>query len=114
VIRDHDVNFIDISSENFGQGFENKLYIDKLLPAQRTLFIDSDCLLTGSLDIVFDAFSGRSVSVVGGEKSDGEWFGDLRSRCERFEVSEIPVFLGAVYYERMMTLLSLCSKSLVI
>jgi hypothetical protein len=95
---DSGVRFIDISSRDFGQGFENKLYIDELLPAQRTLFIDADCLVTGSLDPVFEAFEGRSVSVVGGERSEGEWFGDLRDRCDRFEVSSVPVFVGAVYY----------------
>lgn len=95
---DPGVQFIDIGSRDFGEGFENKLHIDDLLPAERTLFVDADCLLAGPLDPVFEAFEGRSVSVVGGEKSKGEWFGDLSARCERFGVESVPVFVGAVYY----------------
>lgn len=95
---DSGVQFIDISTRDFGEGFENKLHIDELLPAERTLFVDADCLLTGSLDPVFEAFEGKSVSAVGGEKSEGEWFGDLSARCGRFTVSSVPVFVGAVYY----------------
>lgn len=95
---DPGVQFIDIGSQDLGEGFENKLHIDELLPAQCTLFIDADCLLTGSLEPVFERFAGRSVSVVGGEKSEGEWFGDLSARCGQFEVSNVPVFVGAVYY----------------
>jgi hypothetical protein len=95
---DSGVQFIDISARDFGEGFENKLHIDELLPARHTLFVDADCLLTGSLDSVFKAFEGRSVSAVGGERSEGEWFGNLRVRCERFGVESVPVFVGAVYY----------------
>lgn len=93
-----EIQFIDIGDRAFGEGFENKLHIDSLLPARRTLFIDADCLLTGPLDAVFERFEGKAVSAVGGEKSEGEWFGDLRSRCERFEVSSVPIFVGSVYY----------------
>jgi len=93
-----EIQFIDIKDREFGEGFENKLHIDELLPARRTLFVDADCLLTGPLDPVFETFRGHSVSVVGGEKAGGEWFGDLSTRCERFRVQSVPVFVGAVYY----------------
>ncbi len=95
------VQFIDISDRDFGVGFETKLHIDEMLPARRTLFIDADCLLAGPLNPVFEAFEGKSVSVVGGEKSEGEWFGDLQIRCERFGLQSVPVFVGAVYYVEM-------------
>jgi hypothetical protein len=98
VQEDPGVQFLDIGARDFGEGFESKLHIDELLPATRTLFIDADCLLTGGLGPVFEAFEGQSVSVVGGERAEGEWFGDLRARCERFGVSSVPVFVGAVYY----------------
>jgi hypothetical protein len=93
-----EIQFIEIGDRDFGEGFENKLHIDEMLPAPRTLFIDADCLLTGPLDPVFETFRGNSVSVIGGEKAEGEWFGDLSTRCERFAVESVPVFVGAVYY----------------
>jgi hypothetical protein len=93
-----EVRFIDIRNREFGEGFENKLHIDELVPAHRTLFVDADCLLTGPLGPVFETFRGHSVSAVGGEKAEGEWFGDLSTRCERFGVQSVPVFVGALYY----------------
>jgi hypothetical protein len=47
---------------------------------------------------VFSQFAGRAVSVVGEIKKDGEWFGDIQSRCQRYKVPAVPVFVGAVYY----------------
>lgn len=84
--------------QELAQGFSSKLYLDQLAPAVKTLFIDSDCLCLRNLDEVFRRFSGRAVSVVGELKKDGEWFGDIRSRCQQYKVPAVPVFVGAVYY----------------
>ncbi len=95
---DRGVQFIDISSQDFGKGFETKLHFDKLAPADRTLFIDADCLITGALDPVFDRFSGHSVSTVGRMISDGDWWGDVAERSEKVGVDAVPLLVGCVYY----------------
>ncbi len=82
----------------YGEGFSPKLHIDRMSTADATLYIDADCLCVGSLESVFERFSGHAVSAVGKEMNQGEWFGDIRSRCARFEVASIPVFVGALYY----------------
>ena len=86
------------SSKEMARGFSSKLHLDQLAPAAKTLFIDSDCLCVRNLDGVFQRFVGQAVSVVGAMKSEGEWFGDIRSRCQRYGVAAVPVFVGAVYY----------------
>jgi len=86
------------SSQEMAKGFSSKLYLDQLAPAQKTLFVDSDCLCLRNLDAVFQRFAGQAVSVVGTMRSEGEWFGDIRSRCQRYGVRTVPVFVGAVYY----------------
>jgi hypothetical protein len=86
------------SSKEMARGFSSKLHLDQLAPAAKTLFIDSDCLCIRNLDGVFQRFAGQAVSVVGAMKSEGEWFGDIRSRCQRYGVRAVPVFVGAVYY----------------
>ena len=93
-----DINIIELEPDQFGRGFSPKLHLNKIAPAQKTLFIDADCLLCGSLESVFDRFEGKAVSVIGYPMSSGEWFGDIASVCKRFNVESIPRFNGGMYY----------------
>lgn len=81
-----------------GAGFESKLHLDQLAKASATLFIDSDCLVYGSLLPLFNRLSGRPVAVVGSPQSDGEWFGDVGHLCRQLGVQGIPRFNGGLYY----------------
>jgi len=92
------INIVDLDVNRYGSGFSPKLYLNELAPADRTLFIDADCLCTGPLHDTFDRFSGRPVSVVGQRISRGEWFGDVASICDRFGIRGMPKFNGGVYY----------------
>ncbi|RFZ82239.1 hypothetical protein DYU05_16625 [Mucilaginibacter terrenus] len=92
------VNIIQIASDELGKGFSPKLHLDKIAPMGRTLFIDSDCLVYGSLLPVFERFKERHVSVIGTPIQDGEWFGDIAAVCKRFSIGQLPKFNGGVYY----------------
>lgn len=81
-----------------GRGFASKLFLDKYSPADQCLFIDADCLCTGPIGWVFERFAGHPVSVVGGQITEGEWFGDVRAVCESVGVKAIPKFNGGIYY----------------
>ena len=93
-----DVDVIDLNPGQFGEGFSPKLYLNELAPADQTLFVDADCLCTGPLNRAFDRFAGHPVSVIGRPISDGEWFGDVASICDRFDIPAMPRFNGGVYY----------------
>lgn len=93
-----DIEIIELKPAQYGQGFSPKLYLDKLAPADQTIFIDADCLCTGPLEPAFDRFAGHAVSVVGGAISEGEWFGDVAAVCRQFGVSALPKFNGGLYY----------------
>jgi hypothetical protein len=93
-----DVRIIPLQPGQFGRGFSPKLHLDALAPAARALFIDADCLCTGSLEPAFATFAGHAVSVIGREISSGEWFGDVAAICRRLEIAAIPRFNGGVYY----------------
>ncbi|GAA6621356.1 hypothetical protein [Scytonema sp. NUACC26] len=92
------IEVIEIQAGQYGQGFSPKLHLDKLAPANKTLFIDADCLCVGSLEPVFKRFSGHAVSVIGRSISEGEWFGDIGTVCLRFGVVSLPKFNGGIYY----------------
>ena len=81
-----------------GVGFSMKLQLDRLAPADQTLFIDSDSLCLGPLEPVFDRFAGAPVAVLGTRVSEGEWFGDIARQCANFGIPAMPRFNGGVYY----------------
>ena len=94
----HYIKIIPVQPDEFGQGFSPKLHLDKLAPIGKTLFIDSDCLIYGNIESIFEKFADRDVSVVGGYISSGEWFGNVASICKKFDVKQIPKFNGGIYY----------------
>lgn len=91
-------DILSVDPGQLGTGFSPKLHLDKLAPADKTLFVDADCLVTGSLDPVFERFKGRSVSTVGRMISEGDWWGNVAERCEKVGVDEVPLLVGCVYY----------------
>ena len=92
------IEVVKVQPGQLGKGFSAKLQLDKLVSDGKTLFIDSDCLVFGPLNPVFDKFKGSGVSVIGGYISSGEWFGDIASVCKKFNVPHIPKFNGGLYY----------------
>lgn len=92
------VKVLRFEKGELGVGFSMKLKLDRLAPAEQTLFIDSDCLCFGPLDTLFDRFEGSGVSVLGTQATDGEWFGDIASVRGRFGLAALPRFNGGVYY----------------
>lgn len=93
-----DLKIIPLKQGQYGHGFSPKIHLDKIAPADKSLFVDADCLCVGSLEQAFADFRGHSVSVIGREISDGEWYGDVATICRTFNIRAIPRFNGGVYY----------------
>lgn len=92
------IQIIPIKPGELGEGFSPKLHLDKLVSDGQTLFVDSDCLIFENLDLVFEKFKGRDISVIGTYIANGEWFGEIKKICKLFNVPHIPKFNGGVYY----------------
>src|SRR5439155_22832255 len=93
-----DINIIPLRPGQYGRGFSPKIHLDKIAPADQSLFVDADCLCVGSLAEAFAAFRGHSVSVIGREISNGEWDGDVAAICRQFKIPALVRFNGGVYY----------------
>jgi len=91
---------IDAKPEHLDQGTGIKLYIDKYLQTQYTLFIDSDCLCYGSLQSAFDLFSVKNVSVAGNIVNAASWCGEEQAKTiyEIFGITKLTRFNGGIYY----------------
>jgi hypothetical protein len=87
-----------LHSGELGIGFETKLHLDTLAPAEKTLFIDADCLVYSRLETLFQRAEGHPVATFGTSISEGEWFGDVKHLCATLGVSSIPKFNGGLYY----------------
>jgi hypothetical protein len=94
----NDIEIVEMLAGQYGIGFSPKLSLDQITPAEKTLFVDADCLCFGSLESVFDRFEGKAVSVIGKSISEGEFFGDVKTLCRSFLLSELPYFVGGIYY----------------
>lgn len=92
------IQVITVKANELGLGFSPKLHLDKLVTEGQTLFIDSDCLVYGDLSPVFEKFKDHNVSVVGNYISSGEWFGDVKKICKKFDIKQMPKFNGGLYY----------------
>jgi hypothetical protein len=91
------INFIHIEKGTLGSGFQPKLFLDKLVQTEHTLFIDADCLVYSRLESIFKATSSFPVGVIGFPVSQGEWFGDIAHYCNHLGVTHIPKFNGGIY-----------------
>lgn len=92
------IEIIQIQLNQYGIGFSTKLYLDEFAKDGQTLFIDSDCLIFGSLEFLFEKFKGNTVSVIGGYINNGEWFGDIKKICASYRIEKLPKFNGGIYY----------------
>jgi hypothetical protein len=82
---------------SYGDGFSQKLHLDKYSPFDETIFIDADCLAITPLDSMINLFKPHSFMVFGDQISSGEWFMDVSEVCKKFNVPSLPLFNGGVY-----------------
>lgn len=92
------INILEIRENQYGKGFETKLYLDHFAQTDQSLFIDADCLVYGNLNQVFDIFKGRSVSAIGDQITEGDFFCNIATMINQLKLPYMPRFVGGVYY----------------
>ena len=91
-------------SPAYGKNVEQKLHLDLYSPFQKTLFIDADSLVCGSLRHVFEHYRGRAFITPGfeyirpGTSGDPHWKMNFDKVFDTFPVSKLPKFNGGIYY----------------
>ncbi len=90
------------------KGAMNKLRLFGLTPYQRTMYIDSDCLLfSPRIEFFWRKYRGQAFAVEGHKQSKGPAFGcslgvkDAGELCRLFDLPYITVFnAGVIYFEK--------------
>jgi len=87
----------------YGQRFEQKLFLDYYTPFKKSLYIDSDCLLCGSPQRDLEALQGLSFAVFGANCRSGYhelWGVNVEDWIRRHQLESVPLFnAGVIYFE---------------
>lgn len=91
------------TSDELHKGFLSKLQIGDFIESSESIFIDSDCLVYGDLNPLFDEFKNHDVSVFGYNRTEGIDVGfckDIKSVIQTMEIPYFPLICGSVYFAR--------------
>jgi hypothetical protein len=84
----------------YGAGVQQKLYLERYSPFDQTMFIDSDCLVFGSLDPLWASCFDQDFAVFGHDISDARSWGYFeQSDLKALGITGgVPQFNGGIYY----------------
>ncbi len=80
-----------------GGPFRQKLSVEQYTPYERTLYIDSDCLVTGPLDHLRKLVDDRDFAIHGQPISSGFWYTDIAALIARLGVAGVPKFNSGLF-----------------
>ena len=94
------VFIIPAMAEHAAMGIGIKLYLDKYLQTENSLFIDADCICFDSLDKIFKACEGMGVACAGRIVAAGDWCGAKQAETikDNFGLDNLIRFNGGLYY----------------
>jgi hypothetical protein len=105
-LLDRDLSVFDVViplDSSVGGSLLHKLSLDGYSPWDRTIFLDSDCLVVRNPDGLFERFSETSFGVVGEMAFEGAWFGvQIEELRASLEIDKgLPKFnSGFIYWDR--------------
>lgn len=80
-------------------GTENHLYLNRLSPFERTLYVDSDCLATNpKLNPIWEEFQRYPVAFPGEKINSGVWRMNIKAILKRFKIEYVVRLNGGVFY----------------
>lgn len=92
---------------SLGSNLVQKLYIDLYTPYQKTIFIDSDCIVVEDIEYIFDELSGGTTIIPDGtyliNKNNPRGV-DFFKLEKELGISEFREFNGGIYYVEKNTL----------
>lgn len=94
------VFILNADSSHAKLGIGIKLFIDKYLQTEETIFIDSDCICFANLSIIFESCQNKALSVVGNIVNAEAFCGKEQAKVikENFNTSKLVKFNGGLYY----------------
>jgi len=92
------INIKNISLDAADKSFTSKFKLFDNITADENIFVDCDCLIYKDLSFAFDLFKGKNFSAIGNTITSGNFFGDVKTMLEKFDIPAMPKFVGCLYY----------------
>jgi hypothetical protein len=81
------------------KGTEHHLYLDRVTPFQRTLYVDADCLLANRrIHEVWKKLEEYHVTFPGRKLTRGNWRVDIPQLLEKMQIEYVVQLNGGVFY----------------
>jgi hypothetical protein len=94
-----DVEIVTLRPGECGSNFSPKLHLDRLVPDDvPAIFIDCDCLITGSLTPIFNRLAGHPFVLLGERASTGDFYGDIATLLSKARLPWMPIFVSSFFY----------------
>jgi hypothetical protein len=98
-MHDYFTHFQEIPSQVNARGVEFKLYVNEISPYDKTMFIDSDMLLTkNNLDDIWSMLEGKAIAFSGLKTKDGFWRVDIPTLVKVLEIEYVIRLNGGGFY----------------
>ena len=81
-----------------GVALQQKLWFDAYTPFERTAFIDSDCLVVGSLQDILNRCKGQAFAPMGYLATSGWSYMNIEQVLLKYKLPFMPRFNGGYYY----------------
>jgi len=95
-------DFVILHRDDCGDGFVEKMYVNKYTPFRRTLYIDSDMLVIKDIKLFWDDLDGTPFTCLARKvMTEGYWYGDVAEHCKVFGLEEFTTLnAGLMYFEK--------------
>jgi hypothetical protein len=80
-----------------GDPLNTKLKLPYYTPFQKTLYLDADSLVYGSLDYYFDVLNDAPVLYHGELLTSGDWYMDIAAVCQKEQLPWLPKFNSGMF-----------------
>lgn len=84
--------------ERFGRGLYQKLCLDLYSPFEKTLYIDSDSLVTRDVEFLWELYADQVVGFAGHSISEGHWYTDIPTLLQKHGLRSIPQLNGGMLF----------------
>lgn len=100
-----------LANPDKGGALRQKLCLDEYTPFDQTLFIDSDCLVTRSLDAVFAVLGAEPFGITADPIHEGIWYRNVPGWLAQLGAESIPMCSSGVFAFRSDQLASAFFRS---
>lgn len=81
------------------RGTEHHLYLNRISPYDRTLYVDADCLVANEkIHAIWSMMADRAIAFPGRRLTEGKWRVDIPTMCQQLGIDYVVQLNGGVFF----------------